>query len=371
MYAGAYSPADAAALSGELEYGCGFEESASRKQYPDALLSSEFSSSVVSPTEKKCIKRWYMGTFLRALGVYAGVIALSYVFIILFMLFGYEFRYDENDVVILDWGYELMATLPSICMCLIMFVIEKFSHHQSADNYFSTRDIKLPSLFGMFLALMCTYVVSIFLQAFIMDGFDAIGYTPFTADYVEDNSPSYLFTTFLTSVILAPIAEELMFRGIILRRLCVVSQSFGIFVSALFFGMMHGNILQTVLGFLIGIVFAYADIKANSLIPSILGHMFINSMPTITVFLQQLVSEEAADMFWMMMLIFFGIAGAIGVVAMFAARKIHFPDSTPFHKKRTLPLVLTCVSFWIIFGCYLYSIIDAIEPAAEAASAIV
>ena len=55
---------------------------------------------------------------------------------------------------------------------------------------------------------------------------------------------------FLYASVLAPISEELLFRGFILRSLRPFGKRFAIFGSAFFFGLFHGNLLQTV--FIVG-----------------------------------------------------------------------------------------------------------------------
>ncbi|MBU9738693.1 aldose epimerase family protein [Diplocloster agilis] len=56
----------------------------------------------------------------------------------------------------------------------------------------------------------------------------------------------------------APLAEELLFRGIVYSRLREWTGPFyGILCSAFIFGLLHGNVLQFVYAFLLGLIFAY------------------------------------------------------------------------------------------------------------------
>jgi len=59
----------------------------------------------------------------------------------------------------------------------------------------------------------------------------------------------------ITVCILAPILEEMLFRGILLRSfLCQYSRTASIFGSAALFGIAHLNIYQFAVGFVIGLV---------------------------------------------------------------------------------------------------------------------
>ncbi|MBQ8238379.1 MAG: CPBP family intramembrane metalloprotease [Oscillospiraceae bacterium] len=65
------------------------------------------------------------------------------------------------------------------------------------------------------------------------------------------------FSMFLYMGLLAPVTEELLFRGLIQRTLMPYGKKIAILGSAFLFGMMHGNILQTPFAFLVGLVLGY------------------------------------------------------------------------------------------------------------------
>ena len=71
-------------------------------------------------------------------------------------------------------------------------------------------------------------------------------------DYFQTGQSTML--VLLYTCILAPITEELLFRGFLLKSLSVVSTRFGVIVTALLFGLMHGNVQQGILGVLVGLV---------------------------------------------------------------------------------------------------------------------
>ncbi len=86
----------------------------------------------------------------------------------------------------------------------------------------------------------------------------------------------------ITVALLAPIGEELVFRGIALhvaRRIFKWKHScvFAVLLTSLLFGIYHGNVVQFCYGFAIGIILAVLTICYSSLIPSIILHISINS----------------------------------------------------------------------------------------------
>lgn len=83
------------------------------------------------------------------------------------------------------------------------------------------------------------------------------------------------FSMFLYASLLAPIAEELLFRGLILRTLHPFGKKFAVFGSAFLFGLFHGNLLQTPYAFLMGLLLGYVTVE-YSVIWSIWLHVFNN-----------------------------------------------------------------------------------------------
>lgn len=69
------------------------------------------------------------------------------------------------------------------------------------------------------------------------------------------------FSMFLYTSILAPISEELIFRGYILQSLRPYGKKFAIVLSAFLFGIFHGNLLQTPYAFLMGLVLGYVTVE--------------------------------------------------------------------------------------------------------------
>jgi membrane protease YdiL (CAAX protease family) len=87
--------------------------------------------------------------------------------------------------------------------------------------------------------------------------------------------------TVVTVCIIAPVLEEMLFRGIILRSfLRQYTPGRAILVSALLFGLAHLNIYQFVAGALIGLLLGWLYERTRSLWPGILLHAVYNSALT-------------------------------------------------------------------------------------------
>jgi sodium transport system permease protein len=84
----------------------------------------------------------------------------------------------------------------------------------------------------------------------------------------------------LLVICLAPaICEELAFRGFILSGLRRMGHKWGaIAISALFFGLAHGILQQSIGATVIGIVIGYVAVKTGSLLPAIVYHAVHNGL---------------------------------------------------------------------------------------------
>lgn len=73
------------------------------------------------------------------------------------------------------------------------------------------------------------------------------------------------FSMFLYAGILAPVTEEILFRGLVQRTMLPFGKKFAILVSALTFGLFHGNLIQTPYAFAVGLVLGYVAAEYNIL----------------------------------------------------------------------------------------------------------
>lgn len=87
----------------------------------------------------------------------------------------------------------------------------------------------------------------------------------------------------LCTVLLAPILEECVFRGISIHFLRKASFNFYVvnFLQALWFGIYHLNLIQGIYAFFIGLLLGFLYYKYGSLWIAIIVHMLINLCGTL------------------------------------------------------------------------------------------
>ncbi len=86
------------------------------------------------------------------------------------------------------------------------------------------------------------------------------------------------FVTIFSTVILAPIAEELIFRGLTFRGTIRHWNNFMLVntLQALYFGVYHMNIVQGIYAFVMGLVFGYVAYRLNNVFASMIFHAAVN-----------------------------------------------------------------------------------------------
>lgn len=155
--------------------------------------------------------------------------------------------------------------------------------------------------------------------------------------------------SFIPIVVLAPIFEEILFRGVILEGLLSkYNRRRAILYSALIFSIIHINPLQLFGAFIIGIILGFLYTHTRSLIPCIFGHALHNGLTWAIQFLpieisglnsNPLTIPPQFQPLWLdligLILLFVGIWGLMKAIKKSSpARKknieLYF---LPFHKK--------------------------------------
>lgn len=129
-------------------------------------------------------------------------------------------------------------------------------------------------------------------------------------EYYSDLVP-YLGTIvqIITLLIIAPIAEEIIFRGLVLTTLQKKHSDFiAIALSGLFFGMIHimaGGILLAIGAAFMGILFGIVYVKTKSLTAAIITHAIANTSD----FVIELLPNMSGIMQYSLMAVFAAIFG--------------------------------------------------------------
>lgn len=166
-----------------------------------------------------------------------------------------------------------------------------------------------PLVFLGFLAVFMMVQLLSSVASVGMEGlFQLFGYT-MADSAAAATGPSSTLSMFLYVGIAGPVAEELIYRGFVMRRLEKYGSFFAILFSSLLFGIMHGNLAQIFFAAAAGLIFGYLAME-YSIVWSILLHILNNLVfsDLLSRFTEGL-PEAAAN------LISYGIMGIFTVIA--------------------------------------------------------
>lgn len=117
----------------------------------------------------------------------------------------------------------------------------------------------------------------------------------------------------LGSCLVVPIAEELLFRGVVFRKIRLMAGSRAAIVgSALLFASVHVNLVQFLYAALVGALLAFLVERTGNLAMAVLGHMAANMVAVIRSETGWLDFSYEADVAGIgFTLVMFGLAAAI------------------------------------------------------------
>ena len=119
------------------------------------------------------------------------------------------------------------------------------------------------------------------------------------------------FSMFLYVAFVGPIAEELLFRGLLLRMLKPYGKRFAILASAILFGLLHGNVVQIPFAAAIGLVLGYITLE-YSVVWAIVLHIFNNFvLSDLMGRLATVLPEGVGDLIVSLILLAAGIAAVV------------------------------------------------------------
>ena len=132
---------------------------------------------------------------------------------------------------------------------------------------------------------------------------------------LDDLLGNNIILDFLSVAILAPVLEEIIFRGIVLNRLNkMTGRNAAIILQALIFGFIHLNLLQGIYAFFLAIFIGYIYLWFDSVWYAIIVHVAYNGT---NLFLLYLLGDSEVDLFYFLIIsAAFVIISMAGMVAL-------------------------------------------------------
>ena len=137
----------------------------------------------------------------------------------------------------------------------------------------------------------------------------------YNVDYGDNPRGFFGFLlSLIATAVVPPLVEEFACRGIILGCLRRFGDGFGVLVSAILFGLMHGNFDQMPFAFMVGLVLGYIVVKTESLWIAVAVHAANNLISVVFEYLLAGLSQNSQNLIYSLYLMAALIGGIIGAV---------------------------------------------------------
>ena len=191
--------------------------------------------------------------------------------------------------------YGTVISYPIMFIPAMLYASAKSRRNDMFETGYALDSNNFGSLGAGWMALIVS--VATIATAFIADAFNSL--LPDVPEWFEKlmetimNGPVWI--TFISVSIFAPLFEEWLCRGMVLRGLLQKGKPVAaIVVSALFFALLHANPWQALPAFMLGLLFGYVYYKTGSLKLTMLMHCVNN---TLALVFSKIPSLEEADSF--------------------------------------------------------------------------
>lgn len=186
-------------------------------------------------------------------------------------------------VVILLGGmpFDSINLISSVCSFLVLYFGFFRGFHRKVCQQQQDEGIHRPSkvtfvlcvILGIAVCIALNNGVAIFQLDKTIRTYDKVAERIYTGD---------LLVVSLYIIVFAVFVEEILFRGLIYRQLVTITGRRGAAIlSALAFAFLHGNLLQGLYAFCIGISLAYAYETYQSMAAPLLVHMSANTISVL------------------------------------------------------------------------------------------
>lgn len=291
---------------------------------------------------KKDVKRmswgliWYM-----VLNFFVVVIVMS-VQLIRFGLENTDILQQEQYIAGLENEGTSMIVGVFVGLLFLMLYMKKYVKKESI---LTEKRQMTPKKFWQILCIFMTaqFVFSLFASV-LEAALNMIGYSAMESIEAASGG-SVTISMFLYASFVAPVVEEIVYRGFVFRMLRNHGKMFAIVTSSILFGVMHANIPQMAFAMAVGFVLAYVT-EEYSIKWAICLHMINNFVfAELLSLLGKFIGEEAGEILSGLVIFAFFLAGSVVLLKNRHQLKDYFAENKEDKKKyvyafTVLPMIL-------------------------------
>ncbi|MDE5984067.1 MAG: CPBP family intramembrane metalloprotease [Eubacterium sp.] len=177
--------------------------------------------------------------------------------------------------------------------------------------------------FGMLCCVAANIVVSL-----VITFFEGLFGLKFNGGEITEPDSVFACVMYLVGVSIIPaICEELAMRCFSLQLLRKYGKGFGVVAVSIVFGLLHGNVVQFIFAFIIGLVLGYVTVRTDSIVPAIFIHALNNGMSVVQSVVNYAAGEEIANTVTVLMYLLWVAVGIFSGIYLLVKRELFFRDN--------------------------------------------
>lgn len=256
-------------------------------------------------------------------------------------------------------SYLGLLSIFAVIIAFIPVLIYRGNKFFKHDLKFENKKFTLKTIvIGFLLVLGLNNALGIFAEG-LEFGLNSIGLTAASAlenlEMLNQSTPSMIIYT----CIIAPVFEEFLYRGAVLRSFEKYGRRFAILVSAMLFGLMHGNFYQIFMAAGIGIILGYLATEYSIKLTIIL-HMINNTFVELTTLFTTNINENVGNVINITTMVI-SLIVLIGILIYKRKSIKEWLENNKMEKKIMFTFI-TSITIIIIVAFDLFMVISAIKP---------
>jgi len=179
----------------------------------------------------------------------------------------------------------VLSAFISVLIMTIPFIVCVKLLKMNVGSTISTARVKMGVLVPIVLIGFGFNAIGNFLNNIFAYTLSGLGIAPSMPDIEYGSGFTGFAIAMLCIAVFPALVEEFAFRGVILGILKKhFNSKVAIIVSAIIFGLVHGNLVQIPFAFLMGLVFGFIAVYTKSIWPSVIAHFLNNGVSVILDF---------------------------------------------------------------------------------------
>lgn len=254
---------------------------------------------------------------LRWVSFTMGIAIMAYLFVQSFAasllnVFGLKDLYASNSVF--QYAFNIIG-VSFLSVALPFGIMALCNKRKYASPIIPSRRIKFGKCaawvcFGMAACILANYAVSYIVLIFK----EVFGLQLTQGETLEPDSLLACVLTVIGTAVIPAICEEFAMRCCCLQLLKKYGKGFAVFAVSIVFGLLHGNVIQFVFAFLVGLVLGFMTVKTDSVVPAILVHAFNNGMSAVNSVVTYAAGEDISEKVLVVMYLFWFASGVISAL---------------------------------------------------------